>query len=68
MLGTGILMMLLAAHVYFAPYKRLKRSIAQSNWPEAGRQLGQIRIFIAVNLALGLVTVFVAASGRYWTT
>jgi uncharacterized membrane protein len=53
MLGVGVLMVLLAAHVYFAPYKRLKRCIAVSNWPEAAKQLGQIRIFIAFNLALG---------------
>lgn len=64
MLGLGILMMLLAAHVYFAPYKRLKRQINASNWPEAARQLNQIRRFIAVNLSLGLVTVAIATAGR----
>src|SRR5882672_7519712 len=32
MLGIGILMMLLAAHVYFAPLKRLRLAVAESHW------------------------------------
>jgi uncharacterized membrane protein len=66
MLGLGIFMMLLLAHVYSAPYKRLKRLIAQSNWPEAAKQTNQIRWFISVNLALGLLVAVIGASGRYW--
>ena len=66
MMVLGILMMLMAAHVNFAPLKRLKRAVAESHWTEAGKNLNQIRIFIAVNLALGLVVVAVAASGRYF--
>ncbi len=66
MMALGILMMLMAAHVNFAPLKRLKRAVAESHWTEAGKNLNQIRIFIAVNLALGLVVVAVAASGRYF--
>ena len=65
MLGLGVVMMLLAAHVYFAPYKKLKRFVGMSNWPEAAKQMNQIRLFIAVNLALGLVLVAIAAGGRY---
>jgi uncharacterized membrane protein len=66
MMGIGIAMMLLAAHVYFAPYKKLKRAIAVSNWPEAGRQLGQIRIFIGTNLTLGLIEIIIGSAGKYW--
>lgn len=65
MLGLGIVMMLLAAHVYFVPYKRLKRMVSVSNWPEAGKQVNQIRVFVAVNLLLGLVVVAIASAGRY---
>lgn len=64
MLGLGILMTLLAAHVYFVPYKRLKRLITSSNWPEAAKQLKQVRLFIAINLSLGLATVVIAAAGN----
>jgi uncharacterized membrane protein len=66
MMGLGILMMLLAAHVYFAPLKRLRRAVAESHWTDGGKALHQIRIFIAVNLALGLIVVAVATGGRYY--
>ena len=65
MLGLGIVMMLLAAHVFFAPYKRLRRFVGVHNWQEAARQLNQIRIFIAINLALGLIVIAIASGGRY---
>ena len=65
MQGIGWLMMLLFAHVWFAPYGRLRRAVAGEDWPEAGRQVGRIRQVVAVNLALGLVVVAVGAGGRW---
>jgi uncharacterized membrane protein len=65
MLGLGLLMMLLAAHVYFAPLRRLREAVAGGHWSDAGRRLNQIRLFIAVNLALGLVVVALGSGGRY---
>jgi uncharacterized membrane protein len=32
----------------------------------AARQLTQIRSIVAINLVLGLLTVAIGASGRYW--
>lgn len=66
MLGLGLLMMLLAAHVFFAPLKRLRKAVAESHWTDAGKRLNQIRIFIGVNLALGLVVVALGSGGRYF--
>jgi len=66
MLGAGVLMMLLAAHVYFAPLRRLRAAVAGSHWADAGKALGQIRVFIAVNLVLGLAVIAVASGGRYF--
>ncbi len=65
MLGTGSVMMLIFFHVYFAPFKRLKQAVAVADWPAAGRQLAQIRVLVGVNLILGLVTVAIAAGGRF---
>jgi uncharacterized membrane protein len=65
MLVLGVVMMLLFAHVFFAPYKRLKRAVAAQDWPTGGAALGQIRKLIAINLSLGLVTVTVATLGVY---
>ena len=66
MLGLGVLMMLLAAHVYFAPLRRLRQAVAGSHWTDAGKRLNQIRIFIGVNLALGLIVVALGSGGRYF--
>ena len=32
----------------------------------AAAQLNQIRIIVTVNLVLGLITVAIGSSGRYW--
>lgn len=65
MQAIGIAMILIYLHVYFAPYARLKRAVALSDWPAGGKALGQIRMLIGVNLILGLVTIAIAAAGRY---
>ena len=64
MMMLGLLMMLIFAHVYFAPFRRLQRSIAAQDWATAGAALNQIRIMVAVNLTLGLITIAVAALGQ----
>jgi len=62
----GLIMMALFAHLFFAPFRRLKAAVAADDTPAAARQVGQIRLIVATNLVLGLVTVAIGASGRYW--
>jgi uncharacterized membrane protein len=66
MQGIGILMVLLFLHLFFAPWRRFGAAIAAKNFSEAGKRLGEIRRVVATNLALGLVTIVVGASGRFW--
>jgi uncharacterized membrane protein len=66
MQATGLLMMALFLHLYFAPWRRLQRALAHKDHETAARQLNQIRRIVAINLALGLITVAIGASGRYW--
>jgi uncharacterized membrane protein len=66
MMGLGIVMMLLFLHLYFAPWRRFRAAVARQDWAQGGRQLGQIRRIVAINLVLGLVTIAVAAGGGYW--
>ena len=66
MQGIGILMMLLFFHLYFAPWRRFRAAVAREDWGEGGRQLGQIRTIVTINLVLGLVVVAIVTSGRYW--
>lgn len=63
---TGIIMMMIFLHLFFAPWKRFRRAIAANDLAAAGKNLEQIRMLVASNLILGLLTVIVGASGRYW--
>jgi uncharacterized membrane protein len=66
MQAIGIVMMLLFAHLYFAPWQRFRRAADAGDVPAAAAQLGRIRTIVTVNLVLGLVVVVVGATGRYW--
>jgi uncharacterized membrane protein len=66
MQGIGILMMLLFFHLYFAPWRRFRAAVARQEWAEGGRQLGQIRTIVTINLVLGIIVVAIGSSGRYW--
>jgi uncharacterized membrane protein len=65
MLGLGLLMMGLFLHVYFAPFKRLKRAVLDGEVRYAADQVSAIRKLVAVNLSLGLVVVLIATVGKY---
>lgn len=66
MQGLGLLMMLIFAHLYFAPYKRFCRFVEEQNFPRAAGQLAIIRRTVGINLLLGLCVIVVAAAGRYF--
>jgi len=66
MQALGIVMMLLFFHLYFAPWRRFRAALARQDQAAAAGQLAQIRMIVTINLLLGLVTVAVGSSGRYW--
>jgi len=57
MSGLGLLMCLIFAHIWFAPFRRLKAAVANTDWPEAGKALGQIHPLVLTNFALGWLAV-----------
>ncbi len=65
MLTIGIVMMMIFAHLYFSPYRRLGRALAAADWPGAGAALNQIRKMVGINLALGTVNIAIASLGAY---
>jgi uncharacterized membrane protein len=66
MQATGILMMLLFCHLFFAAWPRFRRAVDSKELPEAAKNLNQIRMVVAINLALGVITILVGSTGRYW--
>lgn len=65
MTGLGIVMMLIFAHVFFAPYRRLTQAVVTEDWAKGAAALGQIRILVAINLILGMLVLVIASAGRY---
>ncbi|HTH44946.1 MAG TPA: CopD family protein [Oxalicibacterium sp.] len=63
MFVIAIVMMLIFAHIFFAPNRRLQRAVAAQDWPAGGAAMAQIRTLVAVNLWLGLLTIAVGALG-----
>jgi len=59
----GIVMILLFLHLYFAPWRRLRRRLDGEDLEGAAAELDRIRRIVAVNLALGLITVAIGSSG-----
>ncbi|MEJ2392089.1 MAG: CopD family protein [Gammaproteobacteria bacterium] len=64
--GMGILMILIFLHVFFAPFRRLKKAVTAQTWPEAGKALNQIRFLVGLNTLLGLFVIVIAAGGRFF--
>jgi uncharacterized membrane protein len=65
MLGMGSAMIAIYLYVYFGQYAKLAKRVAQQDWPGAGASLAIIRKLVALNLALGLLTVGVAKLGLW---
>jgi uncharacterized membrane protein len=65
MMWSGYVMMLLFFHVFFAPFKRLKRTVAAEDWASGGKSLAQIRLLVGINLVIGLAVIAIASGGRY---
>lgn len=67
MQGLGILMIMIFLHVFFAPYRRLKKALAAGDIPGAGKQLATIRKLIALNLSIGLVLITIVELAKNWS-
>jgi uncharacterized membrane protein len=66
MMGIGIIMMLLYLHLFFAPWKRFRTAVDRSAFPDAAKALNQIRMLVGINLTLGVITIIIGGTGRYW--
>jgi len=64
--ALGWLMILIFLHLWFAPYARFKRAVAEGDTPDAGKNLNTIRQIVTVNLYFGMINSLIGASGHYW--
>ena len=64
--ALALVMTALFAHVWFAPWRRFRRTVDTMERQHAAAELDRIRRFVAINLTLGIIVVLVATGGRYW--
>ncbi len=62
----GWVMFLLFFHLYFVPWRRYRRALDSGDGKAAAAALSQIRLIVAANLGLGIITAAIGASGPYW--
>lgn len=63
MATLGIVMMLIFGHIRFSLYKRLSRTAQAEDWPAGAAALAQIRLWVLVNLGLGVLIVLLTLLG-----
>lgn len=57
MLGLGYVMAAIFVYLYFLPYPRLRRAVAEQDWKAGGAALNRIRMLVGTNLTLGLANI-----------
>ncbi|MHA1597223.1 MAG: CopD family protein [Alphaproteobacteria bacterium] len=62
----GLIMIALFIYLNVAPYQKFRAAVAASQWPVAAGHLNSIRRIVHANMMLGLITVAIGASGRFW--
>lgn len=63
MATLGIVMMLIFGHIRFSLYKRLSRAAQAADWSAGAAALAQIRLWVVINLGLGVLIVLVTLLG-----
>ncbi len=63
---TGLIMAALFVFLYYVPWPAFRKAVDKEDVAVAAARLAMIRKIVGANLALGLLTVAIGASGRYW--
>jgi uncharacterized membrane protein len=57
MAALGVAMMLIFGHIFFSPYRRLKRAVAAGDWLTGGKCAARVTLLAKVNLGLGWLAI-----------
>ncbi len=63
MAALGIVMVGIFGHIRFALYKRLSRAVTAADWAAGGAAMASIRVWVAINLSIGVAIVVVTLAG-----
>jgi uncharacterized membrane protein len=62
----GWTMISLFLFLFAAYFRKMAAMLKKRLVPEAAIYLNRIRIIVSINLTLGLLTILIASTGRYW--
>ena len=63
--GLALIMTAIFFYVYFVPFQRLKKAVAEQAWPVGKGHIDRIRIMVGINTIIGFITIAVAVGGVY---
>ena len=66
MMVLGGVMIAIFLILYFVPWRRYRAAVSAADWPAAESHIRRIRLLVGINLLLGLATIVVGASGRFY--
>lgn len=66
MQGIGWLMVFIFAFLYFRVWPSFQTAVRAGDMALGAQKLGLIRKLVAINLKLGLLTIIIGATGRFW--
>jgi uncharacterized membrane protein len=59
MAALGTLMVAIFMYIRFVPYRQLTRCVAAADWPACAAALARIRLWVGINLGLGISVLLV---------
>lgn len=62
----GLVMVAIFMKTFFKSFKTFKAEVAQSDYDNAAKSLNRIKHLVGINLVIGLITVAIAAGGRFY--
>ena len=57
MAALGVLMMLVFGHLFFVPWRHLRRAVEAGDWAQGGRRMNTITLLVKINLGLGWLAI-----------
>jgi len=66
MMVLGGVMIGIFLFLYFVTWRRFRAAVSASDWPVAESHIRKIRLMVGVNLLLGLITLVVGSSSRFY--
>jgi uncharacterized membrane protein len=66
MMMLGGVMIVIFLFLYFVPWRRFRAAVSTADWPVAETHIRRIRLLVGINLLLGLATIVVGSSARFY--